>query len=250
MLKLRSFQALLVVALLALALAACKAAPGVEQQAVSTPAPQGPARTLTVVGVGKISLKPDVAELNLGIEVLGSTVSEAKAEVDRQIASILAALKGAGVEDKDIQTSSYNIYYDQGAVPRSAEGAEPASQGGYRVSNILNVTLRNVEQVGSVLDAAVAAGVNQVYGVQFTVADNRQWESQARQKAMADAKSRAEELAGLSGVQLGQVVSVSEVIGSVPFAAMAERGYGGGGGGIVPGELEFTMQVQVTYAIQ
>jgi uncharacterized protein YggE len=115
---------------------------------------------------------------------------------------------------------------------------------------MLEVTVRDVEKAGDVLDAVVAAGANQVHGVNFTVSDNEKWQSEAREKAVADAKSRAQEFAGLTGVELGDVLSVSEVIGgSAPYVAYAERGMGGGGG-IAPGELEMSTQVQVTFAIQ
>ena len=98
------------------------------------------------------------------------------------------------------------------------EGPVGESQGGYRVSNMLRVTVRDVERAGDVLDAAVEAGANQVYGVTFTVSDESRWQGQAREKAFADAKARAAELAGLAGVELGAVQSVSEVIGAWPAA--------------------------------
>ena len=88
-----------------------------------------------------------------------------------------------------------------------------------------------------------------MFGVSFTVADESVWQSEARAKAMADARSRAQELAGLADVELGEVLSVSEVIGSVPVPMM-EAKVGMGGGGIAPGELELGTQIQVTFAIQ
>jgi uncharacterized protein YggE len=154
-----------------------------------------------------------------------------------------------GIAEKDIQTSHYSIYYEREPVPTPREGPVGEEQGAYRVSSMLQVTVRDVEKAGAVLDAVVEAGANQVYGVTFTVSDRAQWEGQAREKAVADAKARAGELARLTGVELGEVLSVSEVIGggTVPMAAF-ERAVGGGG--IAPGELEFSTQVQVTFAIQ
>jgi uncharacterized protein YggE len=114
---------------------------------------------------------------------------------------------------------------------------------------MLEVTVRDVEKAGEVLDGVVAAGANQVYGVSLTVSDDQKWLSAAREKAMADARSRAEELAGLAGVELGDVLSVSEVIGGGSMMAFAERGMGGGGG-IAPGELEMSTHVQVTFTVQ
>jgi uncharacterized protein YggE len=253
----KRFVGLFVVALIALSVVACGTAQGshaVEAQAAPPPASGDVARIITVVGVGKVSLVPDIARINVGAEARAGTVSEAKSEIDSQMAAIVAALTELGVADKDIQTSHYSIHYQQEPMPIARavpqeEGGAVESQGAYRVSSMLQVTVRDVEAAGNVLDAVVEAGANQVYGVTFTVSDERGWESQAREKAVADAKSRAGELARLAGVELGEVVSVSEVIGSVPVPMAMERAFGGGGG-IAPGELEMSTQVQVTFAIQ
>jgi len=133
-------------------------------------------------------------------------------------------------------------------MPREEVSAEP--QGAYRVSNMLRVTVRNLEQVGELLDAVVEVGANQMYGVTFTVSDDQEWESEAREKAMDDAKARAEELAGLAGVELGEVLSVSEVVGGMLVPTAVEMAVGRGGGGIAPGELEFSTRIQVTFAIK
>ena len=258
--RLISPRELLIIALLALSLAACTAAVRADSQAAPAPATGGVPRTITVVGVGQVKLVPDVAQINVGAEARAPTVSEAKAEVDRQMAAIVAALTELGIAEKDIQTSHYSIHFERDRDPavmraRPEEGplteAAPAPiQGGYRVSNMLRVIVRDIEQAGDVLDAVVAAGANQVHGVTFTVSDETEWQSVAREKAMADARDRAAELAGLAGVELGEVLTVSEIVGSAPVVmpAMAERAFGGGG--IAPGELEFGTQVQVTFAIQ
>ncbi|MBN1936949.1 MAG: SIMPL domain-containing protein [Anaerolineae bacterium] len=248
------FYLLIVSLLMAVSIVGCttvKAAPQADAQTV--PSSNLP-RTITVVGSGKIFLTPDVGKITVGAEAIAPTVSEAKAQVDAQIDAIMAALKAFGIEDKDIQTSNYSIYFERESVPvvmrEGTEMAEP--QGGYRVSNTLEVTVRNIDAVGDVLDAVVEAGANQVYGVYFTVSDNALWEGQAREKAMVDAKARALELARLSEVELGKVISVSEVIGSSGnyYPVMAERAYGGGGAGIAPGELELGTQVQVVFEIK
>jgi uncharacterized protein YggE len=243
---------MLVVGLLALALAACTSAQAAPQ-AVPAGEAQEMARYITVVGIGEVSLTPDVAEVNIGAEVSAETVSEAKAEVDRRVEAIVALLKEMGIADKDIQTSHYSIYYDQERYPVAMESMEregiSEASGVYRVSSMLRVTIRDLEQVGEALDAAIEAGANQVYGVMFTVSDDEKWEGEAREKAVADAKARAEELARLSGVELGEVLSVSEVVGSTPMV-VREAAMAYGGGGIALGELEFSSQIQVTFAIQ
>ena len=245
-----SMSGLLALALLAVLLAGCttaQAAPEVAQAAES----QGLSRYITVVGSGKVSLVPDIAEVNVGAEVAADTVSEAKAEVDSRMEAIMAALEELGIADEDVQTSHYSIYYEREPfypMPREEVSAEP--QGAYRVSNMLRVTVRNLEQVGELLDAVVEVGANQMYGVTFTVSDDQEWESEAREKAMDDAKARAEELAGLAGVELGEVLSVSEVVGGMLVPTAVEMAVGRGGGGIAPGELEFSTRIQVTFAIK
>jgi uncharacterized protein YggE len=261
----RRAKVLFIAALLALSVVACtsvqaqpqaqagEAAQGstAAQSEPVTTAPQ-PQRSITVVGSGKVSLVPDIATINVGAEARASTVSEAKATVDAQMAAITAALEELGVAEKDIQTSHYGIHYEREPFPPAGRtGAEAAGeQGAYRVSNMLRVTVRDVEQAGDVLDAVVAAGANQVYGVTFTVSDDSEWQSEARAEAVTDAQARAEELATLAGVELGDVLTISEVIGGGPVPMVyAERAMGGGGG-IAPGELEMSTQVQVTFAIQ
>ena len=174
----KSSYRLLALVLLTVSLVACttvRAAPAeqsapVTQDSPPVPAP-GAARTITVVGVGKVSLVPDIARINVGTEVRADTVSEAKGEVDRQIAAITAALQALNIEAKDIQTNYYSIHLDREVRPYIGEGPPPPEQEGYRVSNLLRVTVRDVDQAGEVLDAVVEARANQVYGVNFTVSD-------------------------------------------------------------------------------
>jgi uncharacterized protein YggE len=242
---------LLVVVLLATVLGGCTAAQTAPQPALAA-TPEGLSRYITVIGKGEVSLIPDVAQINVGSEVIADTVSEAKAEVDRRMEAIMAVLEEMGIADEDIQTSHYSIYYEREPFyPMPREETSPETEGAYRVSNMLEVTIRDLEVVGEVLDAVVEAGANQMYGVTFTISDDQDWESEAREKAMADAKARAEELAGLAGVELGEVLSVSEVVGSpMGPVAIEMAAMGRGGGGIAPGELEFGTQIQVTFAIQ
>jgi len=238
-----------VVLLLTVAVACTSAKAADVTEAQNTAASPGVPRSITVIGQGKVSLKPDVATINVGAEARSNMVSEAKTEVDDQMAAIKAALQAAGVAEKDIQTSHYAIHYEREPMPVMSEELSSENQGGYVVSTMLQVTIRDVDKAGEVLDAVVQAGANQVYGVTFTVSDESTWESQARAEAMADARSRAQELAGLAGVELGEVLTVSEVIGSSAFPALMKES-SMGGGGIAPGELELGTQIQVTFAVQ
>jgi uncharacterized protein YggE len=247
---LKSIRLLILVALLGASVAACtavQAAPSSEAQVAAESAAEP--RTITVVGEGKVSLKPDIATINVGAEARANTASEAKAEVDAQMATISTALQEAGVDEKDIQTSHYGIYYEREPMSATRNGPAAEIQEGYVVSSMVRVTVRDVEQAGDVLDAVVQAGANQVHGVTFTVSDESTWQSQTRANAMADARSRAHELAGLADVELGEVLSVSEVIGGMPVPLMGVKS-GMGGGGMAPGELELSTQIQVTFAVR
>jgi uncharacterized protein YggE len=235
---------LLSVALLAVFAVACSAA-----EAAPVPQTQALPRTITVIGEGTVRLRPDVAKMNVGVEARANTVSEAKEQVDEQMGAIMSALADVGVDQADVQTSHYGIYYERESGPTPADGQSTEMNGGYLVSNLVLVTIRDVDTAGDVLDAVVQAGANQVNGVTFTVSDESAWQSQAREKAMADARSRAEELAVLSGAELGEIQSVSEVVGGLAAPMMAvERGMGGGG--MTPGELELGTQIQVVFGIQ
>ena len=210
-------------------------------------------RTITVVGEGKVNIKPDMAQTNLGVEVRSSTVKEASAEAKKIMEQVLQVLKAQGIADKDIQTSGFNIYTE--TPPYGMDGAAPdQAQTIYHVSNQVTVNIRDLDKVGAVIDAAIEAGANSMYGVTFSLADPSQAQAQARKEAVASAKAKGDELAGLAGVKVGQVVSVSGVIGGAGYygPALPSRAVGMGGGGtpIQPGELEITTQLQVVYSIQ
>lgn len=224
--------------------------PAVEAQEPQPAATTPVARSITVVGEGKVSIEPDIARVSIGVETVKNTVQEASTENKTTVESVLTALRAQGIEDKDIQTSGFTIYAER----YGPEGPLAEGDVRYRVSNNVMVVIRNLENVGTILDAAVEAGANNIYGVEFALDDNSAAESDARQKAIADAKAKAGDIAALSEVTLGQVLSVSEVIGSGGgfyagnFSEQA-RMMGGGGAPIQPGQLELVMQLQVVYAI-
>ena len=231
--------------------------------AAPTTAGETVSRSITVVGNGEVKAKPDIATVNLGVEVTAPTVSEAMTAANAHMKTILAAMKSLGIADKDVQTSNFSISFERQnpAVPLSSETTSGAQTGGaqgpagfYRVNNMIQVTIRDLDKVGDVLDAAVEAGANNVWGVSFGLDNTDALEVQARQKAVEDARARAESLAKLNGVAVGDVLSISEVIGSSPSPMYAEsasfRGLGGGGAPVEPGELTFTTQIQIIYGIR
>ncbi len=215
------------------------------------------AHAITVVGQGTVHVQPNIAQITVGVDTLKPTVSEAVQANETQMKAIVAALKAQGIADKDIRTTNYSISLDQSVnpvakiAPDQPVGSETNAPQ-YRVSNTVYITIRNLDTVGDVLDAVVAAGANNVWGVAFSLdeAATLQAQADARTKAVADAQSRAQALAGLGKVTLGSIASMSEIAtgGYVPSVMMAEKG-AGAGPSISPGELDVTFQVQVSYYI-
>jgi uncharacterized protein YggE len=212
-----------------------------------------PAQTITVVGRGTARIEPDIARVSIGVETSAETVAEAVAENEVKMEAVLDAIRAAGIEDKDIQTQHFSIQFDRypEPMPRTLDSESTEAQPRYRVSNMANITVRDLSAVGDVLDAVVEAGANSIWGVSFGIDDPAPVEAEARADAVADAKERAAVLAELNGVTLGPVMAISEVVGggAVPVAFAAERAMASGGN-ISPGEVEVSYQVQVSYFIE
>jgi hypothetical protein len=140
--------------------------------------------------------------------------------------------------------------YPEPVLRAETESSEPVPQ--YRVSNMANVTVRDLDSVGDVLDAVIEAGANNIWGVNFGLEDPAAAQAEARSKAIDDAEARAEALAELSDVELGPVMSISEVVGGgiAPMPMMAAERAASGAGPISPGEVEVSYQVQVAYFIE
>jgi uncharacterized protein len=216
--------------------------------------------TVTVVGEGSVSIDPDIANTTIGVEVVEPTVQEAVSQAREMMDAVIAALQEAGVAEEDLQTSGFNIWAERnygGPMPMESEGTnDNAEQVRYHVSNNVQVTVRDLENIEGVLDAAIQAGANNIYGVNFSLSDPTVIESDARAEAVENARTKAEELAGLTGTEVGGVVSISEVVGQGGgyfggnFAQASRDGLGGGGAGpIAPGQLKMTMQLQITYEL-
>ena len=218
------------------------------QPVAEAAAPTTSERSITVVGVGKASGAPDVAQVSIGVDTQAPSVQKAVDDNKTQMNALLSTLKGLSIAAKDLQTNNYSVYTEQKPMP---DGTSSATQVVYHVSNQVQVTVRDINQLGDVLDKAVAAGANNIYGVSFSVEDTAKLEADARTKAVADAKSRAASLAQLNGVELGEVISVNEVAGGPAYPLdYTAKGMGGGGTPVQPGELEMNMSIQITYAVK
>lgn len=247
--ELRSKHSFVIILLVVLAIVAAACTPAPAQPGAAQNAT--PAGGITVVGEGQAFGQPDRASVQIGVETFAENVAGATSANESDVQSIMNALQEIGIDEADIQTSNYSVWAEQ---RYSEEGPQGIS--GYRVNNQVNVTIRDIDQVGAVIAAATEAGANNIHGVSFSVADPAALESEARAAAIDNAREKAASLAELSGVELGNVVSVSEVIGQsgLPMA----QGFGGArdeaaqsaAPGISPGELSVGVQVQVTFAIQ
>jgi hypothetical protein len=197
------------------------------------------------VGEGSASAKPDVARASIGVEVTAATVADATRHNNDKMNAVVAKIKTLGIADKDIQTTNYNVSIQRG---RSNEIT------GYRVSNSVSLTIRDLDKVGAILDQASQAGANNIYGISFAVDDPSKLQADARAKAMADAQKRADELARLAGAARGDVLVISEVIQSNPVplfaAAPAALRAADSEPSIEAGELSLRMRVQVVYSIK
>jgi uncharacterized protein YggE len=202
-----------------------------------------------VVGLGEALGEPDEARATVGVETFAADVNDATSENEAIIAAILDSLEETGIVPKDIQTSNYSLWAEQKYGDNGPEGIA-----GYRVSNQVSVVIRDIDKVGDVLAAVTAAGANSIHSVQFSVADPAALEDEAREKALADARRRAESLAQFSGLTLGDIKAIDETFNQ--FAGPLPMGGGGFGGGamdsstsITPGQLSYQSQVQVTFDV-
>lgn len=205
--------------------------------------------SITVTGVGEASGSPDVAYVDLGVDVSNSDLGKAIAQANQAMESIMDAMKQMGVADEDMQTTNFNVWPEDRYDPQTGQ---PTGERIYHVQNTLHVTVRDIAKVGEVLDAGLEAGANNVYGLYFGVDDTSKLEAKARTEAVADARDRAEQLAEALGVKLGDPIIISEGYGSGPILVERVPVEGGGGGGAPPisgGQYTISMGITVTFAI-
>ena len=215
------------------------------------PAAQASVRSLNVSGTGEVTLKPDIAYINIGVHTEKATASEATAQNNTDSQAVINALTAAGIAADDIQTTNFNIY--QRDVTDPTTGAKISSV--YAVDNTVYVTVRKLDKLGDLLDAAVRAGANNVNSIQFDVADKTKALSDARLEAVKTAKAQAAELAAAAGVSLGQIQSIQYMDAS-PSPVFQGKGMGGGAAStdvavpINPGQMQITVTVTIAYDIQ
>lgn len=202
-----------------------------------------------VNGQGEVTVTPDLATLWLGVEAQADTVTEAQSQAVEAMDNVMTALTDNGVDEDDIQTQYFSI--DQ--VTRWDDDEYVII--GYRVTNMVIAKIRDIDNVGAIIDAVAEAGGDfiRINNIAFSVDDPSEYYEEAREEAMADAKDKAEQLADLAGIELGQPTYISEgniyppVVYRDGGMAVPEEGYTTS---ISPGEIELTLTVQVAYAIE
>lgn len=178
---------------------------------VTARAAETPERRINVSGEGSVSLAPDLALLSLTVTRAGETAREALDANSNAMSKVLAAMREKGVADRDLQTSQFNIQ-PRYTHPRSVDNEAPAAPRiiGYTVSNSLTVRVRDIDQVGSLLDTAVKLGVNEGGQIVLINEDPSAAQNQARVEAMKNALAKAQTLAQAAGVKVGELLDVSE----------------------------------------
>jgi uncharacterized protein YggE len=188
----------------AIALSAASLAPAVAQTPQPGPVLNG--TRLDVVATGEVSRVPDTARISAGVVTAAPTATAALAQNATQMAAVRAALKRAGIADRDIQTSSINLYPDYRQDP---QGNNPQIIG-YRASNEVTVKFRDIAATGRILDALVAQGANQINGPMLGIDKPEAALDEARTKALANARARAELYARALGKRVGKIIAISE----------------------------------------
>ena len=208
-----------------------------------------PPRTISVTGTGRVAVEPDLADLRLGVTITAATVRDARAVNATAMADVIRALKGLGIASRDVQTQNLNLSpaYDY------SSNTNPPRLTGYTLTNTVVVTLRDLSKAGEAIDAAVEAGATSFDSIAFRVDDPSTAERQAREAAVADARTKAEVLAAAAGVSIAAVAAISESGQPVPFpvfhkevAMLASRD---AATPVETGTNEIAISVAITYLI-
>jgi hypothetical protein len=217
---------------------------------VANPVP--PQRTLNVNGTGLVTLTPDIAYVNIGVHNEAPTAADAVAANNVQTQQVVDALKKSGIDAKDIRTMNFSIYPNTQFDPQTNQKLSTT----YVVDNTVYVTVHKLDALGDLLDTSVKAGANNINSIQFDVADKTPFIKQARDQAVKDAKTQAQELATSAGVTLGNLQTIN-FNDNVPSPVVESFGKGGGGLAaadvavpINPGTMTMTVTVSMTYEIK
>ena len=214
-----------------------------------------------VTGTGQITMEPDLAILNLGVETIEMTVAEANGAAANAMDAIMQSLMDNEVEERDIQTHNFNVrpQYEWIEIDENGRRSNRRELVGYEVTNSLTAKIRDLDAVGTVIDEVIAAGgdATRFDGIRFTVEDTTDLMAQLREKAVMDAMVKAQQMAEVAGVALGSLgyitdspVSARGVDPYAPRAAFALAAEDSAATSISGGELEVSLTVHAAFSIQ
>lgn len=210
------------------------------------PATLPAARLLRVTGEASLRVRPDVAVALAGVESTGKDLQRLTKDAAAQMRRVIAALREAGIPEKDIQTTRHEV-----RVERPWTQGRPGPIAGYTVSDEVRVTIRDLARLGPALDRVTAAGSNSLRSLAFEKEDPTPERAQALAAAYAAARLKAEALARAAGVALGEVAALTESVQSGPVPAFrATANSADSGTPVAAGEIEVSGSVEVAFAIR
>ena len=210
--------------------------------AVSTSSP-----TISVTGSGQAAAKPDIVDIQLGVEISNADATTAVDQNTTKMNAVMDVLHNLGIDDADIQTANYNMWVKM----LNDSNGQPTGEQRFHVSNQVSVRLRDLSKTGALLQQAIDAGATNVSGITFGVADQADLASTALDKALTDAQQKAEHIAGDMNVQLGKVQTVIENGAANPPLPNAVESpmLSAAAVPVSEGQFSVTAQVQVIYEI-
>ncbi len=217
--------------------------------AVPAQAQTEPPAMISVTGEAQVSVPPDLAQIDGGVTSEAKTAREASDANNAAMGKVLLALKGAGIEEKDYQTSRLSLQPQNS----SSRPGGPSTIVGYRASNRVTIRLRDITKVANVIDTLVGAGANDIGGINFTVSQASKLLDEARERAIADARRKAEIYARAAGVTLGAPLSITEGGAAGPILyrrVAAPMAMAASGAAVAQGEETLQVTVSVSWAIK
>ncbi len=204
-------------------------------------------RTISVTGTAQREEKNQLASFSAGVEAVNANKETAVSEVSQKMEEIIALLKDSGIVEADIQTQSMSVYQDQESYYEN--GAQRYRPGQWRVSNTVEVTVREVNAVSQINDMLAKSGATNVYGPNYRTDDSQKGDD-LLSLAVADAQQKAETLAESQNLKLGKIQQITEMGASNVYPIMYDRAMGGGGGPAEAGTSTLSKTVSVTFEIK
>ena len=216
----------------------------------SPAAAENPTPAIAVSGEANVSVAPDLAQIDGGVTSEAKTAREASEANNAAMGKVLLALKGAGIDEKDYQTSRLSLQPQYATSSKASETQRGIVS--FRAGNRVTIKVRDVSKVANVIDTMVSAGANEIGGIGFVVTQASKALDEARSKAIADARRKAEIYAKAAGVTLGEPINISEEGAARPMfrSTMAAPMAGNAPTPVAPGEELLSITVNVTWAIK